>query len=47
MTTTRGGVGGRLRGFLTTTVTSWPAATACSSNCRPMPPVAAKIVSLT
>src|SRR3981189_1931285 len=32
-------------GLRTTAVTSWPAATACSRTCRPIPPVAAKIVS--
>src|SRR5215204_1967797 len=34
-----------LFGSRTTAVTSWPAATACSRTCRPIPPVAAKIVS--
>src|SRR5215207_6799121 len=34
-----------LFGFRTTAVTSWPAARACSRACRPIPPVAAKIVS--
>ena len=32
-------------GLRMTAVTSWPAATACSRSCRPIPPVAAKIVS--
>src|SRR5215204_4830827 len=32
-------------GFRTTAVTSWPAATACSRTCRPIPPVAANMVS--
>src|SRR5215207_8097706 len=32
-------------GLRTTAVTSWPAAAACSRTCRPIPPVAAKIVS--
>jgi len=34
-----------LLGSRTTAVTSWPSATACSSRCRPMPPVAATMVS--
>src|SRR5215218_2163462 len=34
-----------LFGSRTTAVTSWPAARACSRTCRPIPPVAAKIVS--
>src|SRR4029450_1963469 len=34
-----------LFGFRTTAVTSWPAATACSRAWRPIPPVAAKMVS--
>jgi len=41
----RAAVAARLCGFRATAVTSWPAAMACSSTCRPMPPVAAKIVS--
>ena len=41
----RAAAAARLCGFRATAVTSWPAATACSSNWRPMPPVAAKIVS--
>src|SRR5215216_5323921 len=34
-----------LFGFRTTAVTSWPAAKACSRACRPIPPVAAKMMS--
>jgi len=36
-----------LLGFRTTAVTSCPASTACSSSWRPIPPVAARIVSLS
>jgi DNA-binding MarR family transcriptional regulator len=36
---------GSVRGFRTTAVTSWPAARARSSRWRPIPPVAAKMVS--
>src|SRR5919197_1186959 len=43
--TTRAAPACSLPGLRTTAVTWWPAATACSRACLPMPPVAAKMVS--